>query len=357
MMMRQLCGFVGQNHSCYTAIAMLGVMLVAQLCLAQSPPRPAGRALPASARPAAPLPDLVRDLFDDFSEGEERARFFEAAGIDGELSQEEFKAAAGQRRSFVRPCDRWELAAAYNRPRTGRLTWQQALEYRRSVQKRVLALFDRDKDGKLAGAERDLANAYLNGRSYRLSASSLPAAEAATQPGEGGVADPAAGQPFTWEDCHASYEALRDEFNRRSLIDFDQDHDGQLDDEERRAMADEYLHQEKLWKDYWDVVRWDADRNGQLDANEVAAKDAEEELRRHEVRQQFANWFNQADLDGDGIISPAEDYALNPRWHDANAARRRQNDLDGDGQLTGDEIRAARTVIFEEIRQNRLALE
>jgi len=136
------------------SVVGLAVITVSQGALA-------GTRLPASRPPAAKKADHVRDLIDSYFQGRERDRFFATAGVDGKLTREEFASAAGKPGSFVRAYDRWASAAVFDANRDGRLNWFEAERYRTAVRKKIVALFDKDDDGRLAGAERRAANAYL----------------------------------------------------------------------------------------------------------------------------------------------------------------------------------------------------
>jgi hypothetical protein len=305
--------------------------------------------------------DYVKDLLDDYYQGRERGRFFDAAGMDGELAKEEFAAAAGKPDSFVRPYDRWESAVVLDRSRDGRLNWPEAEEYRLSVQRRVLLMFDKDKDGRLTGEERDMANAYLAGRPrITVAPTTRPGALSASIPTrtpremeEMAKADGSTTGLFSVDEYHASFEAFREQFNQRVLIDYDEDGDGQLDEKERKAMEEGYRHKAREWEDYWEIVRWDANMNGKLDPAErqVAEKYKAEYARQWEQRR--AEWIQQWDADGDGKLSPEEEQAITAHWQRALQERRRQMDANDDGVLTGDEIRAYRKKMFDEIRLRR----
>ena len=143
---------------------MLRIRCVALFVIVVAASGAAVLAQPATTAPAARTAtsiDHVKNLIDLYFQGYERNRFFAVAGVDGELSKQEFADAAGKPRSFVRSYDRWTSAVAFDRKRDGRLNWVEAEQYRLAIRKEVLALFDRNKDGRLTGPERQAANAYL----------------------------------------------------------------------------------------------------------------------------------------------------------------------------------------------------
>jgi len=115
-------------------------------------------ALPAAG---APADDPIGELMDSDVGTEERDRFFASAGVDGELSREEFEAAAAKPGSFVRKYEPWRDARAHDADGNGRLNWPEAERYRQAMRKRLLGRFDRNGDGKITGPERDAANAVL----------------------------------------------------------------------------------------------------------------------------------------------------------------------------------------------------
>jgi len=86
--------------------------------MAESQTTSAPSTLPSAptSRPSRPRADYVKDLIDDYSQGAERVRFLDAAGVDGQLTKAEFTAAKGKRHSLVRPYDVWPAGCSTRTP-------------------------------------------------------------------------------------------------------------------------------------------------------------------------------------------------------------------------------------------------
>ena len=269
----------------------------------------------------ATVPDLCQAAVDPYDVGEERTRFFQAAGADNELSEKEFADVAGKDGAFVRSFDTWAGLRAFDKNGNGTIDWFEADAYRLDLRKRMLAAFDADRDGRLTGAERDAANRALAAKKIPSAAgdSRLPATSPATRPGRRGA-------------------ALRDE----TLRQYDADGDGRLNEEERRAaFADlaERNRQERL-------AQYDADGDGKLSDEERKAIREDRQVRQQPWQDLEARWMmTHFDDDGDGKISPAEEAS----WKEfrrqlgqvGTDLRMRTMDLDGDGKVTQEEQRAA----------------
>jgi hypothetical protein len=140
-----------------------------------APPTPAAedanapRAAPAQddanvPRPAALAPrarDLAAGAVEDLDLVEENVRFSVAAGEDKELDEAAFKASRQRHNPFARPFDRWENLLLFDRSGNGKISWQEAAQYRRELRRQVLAAHDVDRDGQLTGEERAAANKAL----------------------------------------------------------------------------------------------------------------------------------------------------------------------------------------------------
>jgi Ca2+-binding EF-hand superfamily protein len=334
------------------------VAVVAPLAAGQgSPPATAPAAATAPATPrVADLPDVLRSAVDPYDGPAERARFFQAAGVDNELDAKEFAAARGRAGSFVRLFDAWPAMLAFDKDHNGTIDWFEADAYRQDLRRRVLNAFDTNKDGQLTGKERQAANEMLaSGRvpagpavANPLTAGQAPAGKAATTaPGGEDQAD----QNWLRE------RAIR---QRAILLElYDTNHDGKLDEAERKAMlegvrkdAEEQVAEQRL-------RRWDTNGDGKLDANEAAAMEAataagKQRTERRQHREDLARW----DANGDGKLDEAETAAM-------QAERTRQNkegeawqrqwelkqyDINGDGildeneRLVADADRARRDV-------------
>ena len=297
------------------------------MCLASS-----GPAGPVTTRAA----DHVKGLFDDYLQGAERARFFVAAGVDGELSKQEFTAARGRDESFVRSFDRWEAAVAHDKDSSGRLSWPEAERYRLAFRKRILAEFDSDKDGKLTGAERDAANRRLSGRRRPAPGKATSRPRVASTDGPGRPAG--------------------------VVKQYDKDGDGELSHAERKEMIAAIRKRVEQYRRRWQIRRYDTNKDGRLDEAERAAmakaqaeaqarvaeylrkrrKEMNEGIRRDEAAsaamekaraEQKARWDKtrrEMDADKDGKVSARE---RREYWKRV----RKQYDADGDGKLNSRE--------------------
>ena len=341
---------------------------------ASVPPRP------AATRPAAPKPsavDYVADLFELYYQGRERGRFFAAAGVDGEMTKAEFQAAGGKAGSFVRPYDRWVAVAVFDRDHNGRLDWVEAVLYRLAIRTRVLTLFDKDADGRLFGAEREAANAYLaarapKARKARKAPPSKGPAPAAVRPKLPGVMGPpgpvptdpaAAAWRRRWEQLQARHDAdkdgsltdaertrlhegLRAEYRRSIVKKFDRNRDGKLDEAEGRALDADQAARTDKWRRRMELMEWDANRNARLDPAERDKRDRHLAELRRRAQDRRGEWVRRWDGDGDGKLSGAELAAATAGISERVARQRREMDTDGDGRITAKEIRAYRKKLF-----------
>jgi len=362
---------------------MLRIRCVALFVIVVAASGAAVLAQPATTAPAARTTtsiDHVEDLIDLYLQGAERDRFFAAAGVDGELTKEEFAAAAGKPSSFVRSYDRWASAIVFDRDRDGRLNWVEAEQYRLAIRKEVLALFDLNKDGRLTGPERQAANAYLAAGMGRPKLSELtrpqppgeekrPDLDQQPLPDKQGPSTDAS-WPERWRQLQTRYdadkdgtlsaderfglyEALRGYYQKRLLAGFDANHNGFLDGDELQAAEHEQRRQADQMRQQWELVRWDANRDGQLDSGERATMEARLAEQVRLAQQSRQEWIKRWDKDGDGELSREERAEITKDLRRRVALQRREMDANGDGKLTGDEIRAYRTKLFEDLRRQR----
>jgi Ca2+-binding EF-hand superfamily protein len=319
--------------------------------------------------------DHVRGLIDLYFQGQERDRFFAAAGVDGELTKEEFDAAAGQPGSFVRPYDGWAAAIVFDADHNQQLNWVEAEQYRLAVRAKVMRMFDKDKDGRLTGAERDAANAYLGAGMGRpgLSGTAPPTHAVAPPPLPPDLfAQPEPNAPRTdpawrnrWEQLQARYDAdkdgqlsdaeqemlhegLRASFRKRLLQQFDKNRDGALDEAEQRAVEEQQRLEEAEWRRQWERMQWDRNKDGQLDRDEQAAMEKHLAEQRQLAQQRRLEWIKRWDKDGDGKLSNEERAEVTKDLRQRVTLQRKQMDTNGDGKITAEEIRAYRKKLFEE---------
>ena len=136
-----------------TVLLLIGISLAALTPLATGQPKKA----PA----ATAIPDICKDCVDPYVPTAERAKFFKAAGKDNEIDAKEFEAAKSSGGGFVRKFDTWAGMLAFDKNSNKTIDWFEADAYRNDIRRRVLAAFDRNKDRKLAGREREAANKSL----------------------------------------------------------------------------------------------------------------------------------------------------------------------------------------------------
>jgi Ca2+-binding EF-hand superfamily protein len=354
------------------------VVLLAGAAMAQAP-KPTTRPGPKTTATI----DYVSDLIDMYFQGAERDRFFTAAGVDGQLTQEEFVAAGGKAKSFVRPYDRWQAAAVFDGDHSGRLNWVEAEQYRLAVRARVMLLFDKDKDGRLRGPEREAANLYLAtgmgrarlaqaGPQRLLAPPKPPGARPDAAVWAGPEADPAASAPPWWRDRWRKVVArfdrdrdgklageerlrmqrsLRWHQRRRLMMRFDKDNNGRLDADESAAVELAESKEAQALRQQWELAEWDSDGSGKLEPPEQAAMEANLADRRRIARQRHELWVKRWDRNGDARVSAAERAAAIEGMRRRVARQRREMDTNGDGKITADEIRAYRKKLFNRPRE------
>jgi len=342
---------------------MILVAAVAALAFAAFPI--SAQTNPASAPAPKPKVELktpvdhVKDLFDDYRQGDERGRFFGAAGVDGEITKAEFAAATGKPKSFVRSYDRWDLAATHDLDRNGRLNWPEAEKYRLGVKALVLIQHDKDKDGKLKGKERDATNEMLQ-RGLRLPRrmawtltrwdadkdGKLNAEERTAMDAE---RDKWRKRQSDWikrwdgdedgklsrEELETAAKSMRDSYEKRLLARHDTNKDGKLDDAERKVMRESWRKQMDDRANSYLLRKHDKDQDGTLNAEEQAAADAEK-AQWTKTRNQL---ISRLDTDGDGEVSAEERKAAFAKIQTEMEKRRTAMDTDGDGQASPEEMR------------------
>ncbi len=295
---------------------------------------------PAATQQADKIPDLCRNAIDPYLSIAERSRFFRAAGVDNELSKEEFAADSKRRRSFVRSFDRWELMIHFDKNANKTLDWFEADRYRREVRRQVLAAFDADRDKKLTGPERDAAN-------KALAAGKLP-----TTPGEESARidkeyenelirkhDTDKDGKLSEEEKRAAFDEMRRQGRKQMLEKYDTDGDGELSRKERRAARRD---RQGPWKDTirrWELRDFDENNNGQIDPDERKAIRAHGEKMKP-IGEMFAK--RMTDIDGDGEITDEEKEAVGKKWRTGMwkmmTRFSKYMDADGDRQVSFEEM-------------------
>ncbi|HOD82659.1 MAG: EF hand [Planctomycetes bacterium ADurb.Bin126] len=306
-----------------------------------------------SSAPAAV--DHCAGRVDPYDPTAQRNLFFTAAGVDNELTAEEFAASRG-RAGLAAVFDKWERMIQFDKNNNKTLDWFEVDAYRREVRRLVLDAFDENKDGRLTGAEREAAN-------KSLAAGKVPGLERRLAAGPSGR-DAGPGSD--------NWEQRRAEMIKRH----DKDGDGKLNETERRAALEEYRARREQehraeaapFGPSEPITRYDdikpppdapagregrggesgegrggggmfARRPGESDAERQARVDRTRERRREETIRKF-------DADGDGRIVGSEREALaeQARTNMEAAALQwglRDFDGDGDGRLDEKELAEA----------------
>lgn len=300
---------------------------------------------PASAPAEPPSVDtsVLNGAVAPYNPVSERGRFFAAAGVDNELSAEEFAACQAKAdKPFARSFDRWDDLLRYDRNGNKTLDWFEADAYRRDLREAALKRFDADGDKRLRNGERVEAVKALR-------AGSLLAKPAATRPsrrvspelmkkfdlnGNGKLEEP---------ERRAMMDDMRKKRRQEMLERYDTDGDGELSAEERKAMHEAFRKRHRDRSEAWHdlaVRHFDADGDGELsDAEQAEAREFGKEFGKvfKDMRRQ------QMDIDGDGEISEQEKQQarVEQRVLGGMVALRMiaYMDADGDGQLSGDERR------------------
>lgn len=320
--------------------------------------------------------DVARGVVDPYDAGDERRRFLAAAGVDGELDENEFKANLAAQMPFARKFDAWVSLKAFDKNNNQSLDWFEADGYRNALRDAVLLTHDKDKDNRLTEGERIAANRELAGG--KVPRMKLPGREGAAA----SLNDWDANGDGKMDDAEReAYVKTQQERQAKWMADYvkkwDEDGDGKVGPEEsakaQKAQWDEwkqkYPEQAAQWeaqqvewkaKQEEHVRKWDADGDGKLSATEhKAASDASIKEWREKNPEQAAKWDEQQaqwkkqqaehikkwDEDGDGELNAAEHKAATDH---AVAVGRKQYedyikkwDTDGDGKLSPDESKVA----------------
>ena len=369
------------------AFAAAVVVLSATTMFAQTP-APTTQPAESTTKPAATIPDVCMGAVDPYNMADERSRFFRAAGVDNGLTTKEAAANRTADRPFVRVFDHWEIMRRYDANRDAQLDWFEADAYRKAFRKRVLAVFDKDRNGRLKGKERDNANRVLaTGKLSALRVSGDPARPPIwvqvpnrpegrpglpLLPGRGDRPGPLSDDEhaatlrrkfmerydadgdgtLSEEEARAAGQAMRTEQKDRMTERFDADGDGKLDEEERKAMREDQAGPWRGAIEEWTLADYDADRDGKLDEKETATKEAFEK-KFGELGKELDLRFN--DIDGDGKVSDEERQANQREYRKLMFGMMlkagKYMDLDRDGEVTADErqgfFRGVRDGMFE----------
>jgi len=238
--------------------------------------------------------DLCTGAVDPYDIVSEKGRFYTAAGKDNELTEREFNANRSAANAFRRPFDRWSELLKFDRDANRSLDWMEADAYRYATRRRVLATYDANGDGRLAGDERKAACRALASGRIRF-----PVKRSVRMP------PPARPQPKS-----------HDKATRRS----DKHHDGKsshADEAARRKAhieATKKKHQEYQAKR--ELKKFDRNKDGRLDGRETAERNKyqaemkrrqeEGEKRKEEAKRRHDEFMRKYDTNRDGKLTGKE---------------------------------------------------
>lgn len=307
---------------------------------------PKGAASAPRTQPAKVVlaPDLCRGAIDPYNPGRQRAKFFRAARVDGELDAKEFIADARRLSGYVRRFDNWQVMLEYDGNANGTVDWFESERYRLTFRRKVLGIFDLNKDGKLKGAERDAANqALAAGKLTPTSRKDLERVKGYDElltkemvaqydiNGDGKLSQ---------EERQEAIRAWREQWWKGVLQKYDTDRDGQLSKQERqaasRAIAEQISRKKRkeaaaiavvrdpaeVWRQArrrWELRLFDTDSNGELnDAEQTAAGSFGRKV--NSIVQTLSE--RSMDANRDGSVSDAERAAFLRAWQSAAGDQR-----------------------------------
>lgn len=288
--------------------------------------------------------DAAKGAVDPYDAGAERTRFLAAAGVDSELDEKEFNASKEASEPFARKYDSWATIKGFDRNGNNTIDWFEADGYRKALRDAVLLAFDKDKDGKLADAEREAANKELAaGKAPRVAA---PRRERPTSPGDdtqpnqprrggGDNENPAPGQGNRGQGGRGRETP---EQRAEALKKYDADGDGELSREERQKQREDAI---AAWREAnpEEAKRFDERRAEETQRREAFTKkydkDGNGELSREEVREGMQAEWKERDPEG---------FA---RFEKQRADFLKKYDADGNGELSDEERRTG----FETVRK------
>jgi Ca2+-binding EF-hand superfamily protein len=280
-----------------------------------------------------PAPKLCLGAVDPFDRSTQKTGFFAIAGKDGELTSEEFRDASENTKiistkAFLRSFDTFASLSRFDKDKNSKIDWVEAQAYRVDLRKRVLAAFDANKDSRLKGPERDAANrALAAGKFTRGGMQSRRDAflKKYDKDGDGELSD-------------EERKAMGESFRKRSMEQYDKDGDGKLSEEERRAMR---RGRGGAWREAterWRLQHFDLDADGKLnEAEEAAQREFQGQFR--DMGKKLDVKFN--DLNGDGEVTREERQKIMREWAKSAlsmmALASTYMDRDGDGTVSADE--------------------
>jgi Ca2+-binding EF-hand superfamily protein len=175
------------------------------------------------------------------------------------------KDAAGEP-ELIRPYEHWHPAAQHDLDGSGQLNWPEFEKHRAAVKKQLLGQFDKDRNGRLLGPEREEANDWLR-RSIHVRGR----------------------QRRPWR-----------------IARWDDNDDGKLDPHEQRRREAWLARQQQAKQRQDELNVWDTNKDGTIDLQERAVMAAE--LKRREAQRQAR--IRRWDRDGDGKLNEKETYVM-----------------------------------------------
>ncbi len=292
---------------------------------------PAGGQADPSARP-----DALHGAIDPYQPNNQRQRFLDAAGMDNELSAEEFAADAKSDEPFVKSFETWAGAMAFDRNGNGRLGWIEAEAWRLALRKRLLQAHDADDNGRLEGAERVKALAALGAAAPAdRTPNDLPPGTSRTRGAWIRPYDTDGDGTLSQAEADAAAARLKDVWRRQMLERFDTDGDGQLSDAERKARRAYWRNRDRGQRKQWMLRYFDDDGDG-----EISQAERESFKKLGQSWKQFGQEIRRLalDTDGDGKVGKIEQAAVVAAWM-AEGSRfmlktQHWSDADGDGQVS-----------------------
>ena len=285
-----------------------------------------------SARPVEkPIPDICKGVIDPYDISGEKTLFYAAAGVDNELSSDEFNASKGKDKTFVRKFDSWKTLVTFDKDKNGKTDSNEVGAYRLETPRKVMGSVDANEDCKLSGQELTASNKALASRTPSLSPLLVPRATLLAQ-------------------CHAERSTDKATDIDGKLNKSEEDARKKAEDARRQAWEQARREAEERYRKEREMEEHDANKDGKLDQKEAAARDADRADRDRRRKEFTQKW----DKNGDGRITGEE-------WREAGPALRtaiqdyytNKFDKNKDGELDKDEKSAMESAMRKERDRRR----